>query len=113
MEQEFKQVEYKINVFKSLTNNANVEQNSSPNSTSVGLQPNISDSDSKLLKLIMNFNTFVCQKEKALEVPFGMDLCDSEGEQSSFSSSSHTEDMYKEHLLSEGFDSTHCANVLK
>jgi hypothetical protein len=61
----------------------------------------------------MNFNTFVCQKEKALEVPFGMDLCDSEGEQSSFSSSSHTEDMYKEHLLSEGFDSTHCVNVLK
>jgi hypothetical protein len=113
MEQEFKQVEYKINVFKSLTNNANVEQHSSPNSTSVGLQPNISDSDSKLLKLIMNFNTFVCQKEKALEVPFGMDLCDSEGEQSSFSSSSHTEDMYKEHLLSEGFDSTHCVNVLK
>jgi hypothetical protein len=113
MDQEFKQVEYKINVFKSLTNNANVEQNSSPNSTSLGLQPNISDSDSKLLKLIMNFNTFVCQKEKALEVPFGMDLCDSEGEQSSFSSSSHTEDMYKEHLLSEGFDSTHCANVLK
>jgi hypothetical protein len=113
MEQEFKQVEYKINVFKSLTNNVTVEQSSSPNSTSADFQHNISDSDSKLLKSIMNFNNFVCQKEKAFEPPFGMDLCDSEGEQSSFSSSSNTEDMYKEHLLSEGFDSTHCVNVLK
>lgn len=111
MEQPFKPVEYKINIYNSLTNNVTVQQNSSPNSTFADLQHDTFDS--KLSNSIVNFNNFVCQKEKAFEIPFDIDCCELEGEQSSFSSSSNTEDIYKENLLSEGFNSTHCANILK
>lgn len=99
-------ITYKINVFRSDQN----ENVGSISSTNFENHEELNTLKSKLFNSDLHSNCFIFQKEKAFEIPF-MHYSDCEDDLSSISSS-RDENIYKEELLSEGFNSSTIINNL-